>query len=692
MNLSDEIINLMRDKKYRPLNLPEIAGKLGKSNFISIQETLNQLENKGEIVKTKKDKYNLPERANVVVGRLQTNRRGYGFVSAEAHDIYVSKFNMCGALHKDRVMVRLIGRRYKDGNVEGKVIKILERANNKIVGKFVIKNKTAYVFPTDKKIFCRIVIPPKLTLGAKNNQLVVCEIEQWSLKKRPTRGRVIEVLGDTSAKNVEIEVVIREHNLPTSFSPTVSKECESISDTVLAEDISNRKDYRDMFTVTIDGLDAKDFDDAISICKDGSNFNLIVHIADVSHYFGVDTALGEEARERGNSVYLVDRVIPMLPPKLSNGICSLNPKVDRLSFSVEMVIDTTGEVKDFGISEGVIRSDVRLTYKEVDEQIKRGKFEDKKVGKLINDLRELSDILEARRLKRGSLNFETIEPKILLDENSKPFDVIIRERTIATELIEETMILTNEVVAGFMYHQEAPMIYRVHEEPDYEVLMQLEELLKELGYSVKGKINHPKNLQKILAFAHKRPEKLLINSLLLRSMKRARYYPECVPHFGLASPHYTHFTSPIRRYSDLVVHRFVKGVLKSQLKGKQLIKLTDKLYDICEHISIREREAEDAERETVNIKLCELMSEHVGEVFKGTITGVAQYGLFVQLENSVEGLVHVKFLNDDFYTYDSEHFLLRGERLGKIYRLGERIMVKLISVDVRERRIDFVVV
>jgi len=692
MDIKSKIVDLMHNKKYQPLVLPEFAEKLGEPDFVLIQEALNQLEGEGKIVKTKKDKYDLPERLNVVVGRLQVNRSGYGFVLAEPRDIFVPKTRMNDALNNDKVMARLLGRRFKDGNIEGEIIKVIERANSVITGKFKVNKKMAYVVPSDKKISCSIVILPKSTLGAKDGQLVVCKIERWPAGKRPAKARIIEIVGDESTPNIEIEIVIREHNLPLSFSPAAIEESKFVSDAISTDEISGRSDYRDVFTVTIDGADAKDFDDAISISKnDKGNFNLVVHIADVSHYVKLNAPLDEEARERGNSVYLVDRVIPMLPPKLSNGICSLNPKVDRLSFSVGMVVDSTGGVKDFEITEGIIRSDARLTYEGVDEQVEKGEFEDERVGKLIGDLKELSDILEARRLKRGSLNFETIEPKVLLDENLKPVDVVIRERTVATKLIEEAMILTNEVVAGFMYHQEAPMVYRIHEEPDYEVLMQLAELLKEMNYPIKGKINHPKNLQKIIAFAHDRPEKLLINSILLRAMKQAKYYPQCVPHFGLASPHYTHFTSPIRRYSDLVVHRLVKGILKTQCEREQSTKLTEELYDVCEHISICEREAEDAERESVNVKLCELMSEHVGEVFKGTITGVTGFGFFVQLSNSIEGLVHVKSLNDDFYVYDSDHFLLRGERLGKIYRLGEGVMVKLVDVNIGERKMDFVV-
>ncbi|MDP3013408.1 MAG: VacB/RNase II family 3'-5' exoribonuclease, partial [Candidatus Subteraquimicrobiales bacterium] len=463
--------------------------------------------------------------------------------------------------------------------------------------------------------------------SAEKGDIVVVQIDQSPDKRHGPVGRIIENLGNENQAGISVEVVVREYELPLSFSSSVLKECEEISDVVISADIYGRKDYREEFAVTIDGLDAKDFDDAVSIKKIGDKFHLIVHIADVSHYVATESLLDEEAFERGFSAYLVDRVIPMLPHKLSNGICSLNPDVDRLTFSVEMVINSKGEIEDFLITEGVINSKARLTYEEADKTFATGDFRNKEVKDCLILLRELSDILEDKRIKRGSVNFETIEPKVILNKELKPVEVLIREKTPATKLIEETMILTNEVVANFMHQNDAPMVYRVHDKPDLEALTQIGELIKELGYPIKDmKSTHPKVLsnvlQKIINFAHNRPEKLLINYLMLRTMKQAKYSPGCSLHFGLASDCYTHFTSPIRRYTDLVVHRFVKGVLKKKLSEPYLLDLADGLGDICEHCSVKEREIVEAERESVEVKLCELMRSQIGEIFWGIITGV----------------------------------------------------------------------
>ncbi|MDI6799390.1 MAG: ribonuclease R [Actinomycetota bacterium] len=685
------MLRIIKRKGQRPLTQFELAEKLG-SDLELLTIALEELESKGELTRTKKGKYTHLEGANLAVGVLKTNRRGYGFVLTEGPDIYISKDDMGGALNNDKVVVGLHGRRFKEGNIEGKVIRVIERANQTIVGTAVIQKKTTYVIPSDKKLFTKIIIDPKSEPRAEEGQIVLVKMERWPDKNMVSRGRIVELIGSRDDVGIEIEMIIREHNLATSFSEPALKETSGICGVISEEELAERRDFSRVFTVTIDGEDAKDFDDAVSVRRlEGGRFELMVHIADVSHYVSHGSHLDEEARSRGTSVYLVDRVIPMLPPRLSNDICSLNPDVLRLTFSVIMVVDHEGKVEQFEVVESFIKSQRRLTYRAVDDSLSSGVFQDEEVGFLIKTMAKLSDILEAKRLKRGSLNFETIEPKVILDEGLKPKSVVIREKTRATKIIEEAMILTNETVASFMHYLSHPMIYRVHEEPDYDLLLQLKELLKEFNYPVKGKVSHPKNLQKILDFASSRGEKLLINSLLLRAMKQAKYHPNCTPHFGLASKEYTHFTSPIRRYADLVVHRMIKDALKDGSQRAGLIELPNELGEICEHISVAEREAEDAERESVNVKLCELLSEQIGEVFMGSITGVTEFGIFVQLENSAEGLIHVKRMKDDFYVFDPDRFLLRGERLGKVYRLGEKLMVELISVDIPSRRIDFLV-
>ncbi len=653
---------------------------------------MEELEREAKIVRTKKGKYARLQAANLALGIFKTNRRGYGFVLTEGADVYISKDDMNGALNNDKVLVSLAAHRYREGNIEGRVVRVIERANPKIVGSVSIKKKTAYVIPSDKRLFLTVIIDPKSELKLSDGQIVLVKIERWPDKNMVAKGHVIEVIGQAGDAGIEIETIIREHNLSTSFDDATLNEAAAASEELLEAEASKRRDYSEVFTVTIDGDDAKDFDDAISIKRlDDDRFELIVHIADVSHYVKEGSHLDQEAKRRGTSVYLVDRVLPMLPPKLSNDICSLNPNLLRLTFSVKMIVDGRGEVNDFEIFESFIKSDRRLTYQGVDGALSGAGFDDHEVESLIRSMVELSDILEKKRLERGSLNFETVEPKVILDDDLKPIRVEIRERTKATKLIEEAMILANETVASYMHHLSHPMIYRVHDEPDYDLLLQLRELLKELNYSVKGRINQPKNLQKIIDFASRRDEKLLINSLLLRAMKQAKYHPNRSPHFGLASEAYTHFTSPIRRYCDLVVHRLVKEALSGRIVEGDPMDLSLTLTETAEHISITEREAEDAERESVSVKLCELLSERIGEIFLGTITGVTDFGIFVQLANTAEGLIHVKRMRDDFYVFDHDRFLLRGERSGKIYRLGEKLMVELLSVDIASRRIDFLV-
>ncbi|MDI6892206.1 MAG: ribonuclease R [Actinomycetota bacterium] len=693
MRVQNRILKLMRRRAYHPLTVGELSELLEDARISrkELESAIQMLERQGRVVRTRIDRYGLPEHMNLIVGHLQTNRKGYGFVRSEGGDVFIRAYDMNGAMHGDKVVVRLSQRLRRRGAREGEVVRILERAQERIVGRFEKRGKVSYVVPADKRIFYDLLISPGLTSGASRGDIVVARIDQYPDKRRGPMGRIVEILGDESVVGVEIEVVIREHDLPTAFPPAVIEECADIPDKVHSSELTGRKDYRSEFTVTIDGLDAKDFDDAVSAGKDDrGNFLLKVHIADVSRYVSLDSVLGEEAAERGFSAYLVDRVIPMLPPKLSNEICSLNSGVDRLSFSVEMAIDPAGVVKDFTLVEGVINSDARLTYEGVDELFVGGDFESEKLRNCLVTLRELSDILELRRVKRGSINFETIEPKVILDERLKPVEVMIREETPATKLIEEAMILTNEVVAGFMHQRRAPMIYRAHERPDPEALLQIGELIKELGYPLKGIKTAPsRTLQNIIAFAHNRPERLLINYLMLRAMKQARYAARCLPHFGLASRCYTHFTSPIRRYPDLVIHHLVKSVLKKEMSRPDILDLAERLEDVCEHCSVKEREIAGAERESVELKLCELMKDHIGDAFWGIISGVASYGLFIELPNSAEGLVHVSSMSDDYYHFESEHFLLRGERTGKTFRLGQKVLVKVVNVVVGERRMDF---
>jgi ribonuclease R len=658
-----------------------------------VRKALSVLKEEGKVIETKKGRFALPAQLNLLIGELTMNRAGYGFVKTSVGDLFVPGSKLKGAMHGDRVAIRIVkGKRRGGVRTEGKVVSVIERTVSRLVGRFEKHGRMNLVVPADRRYIYPIIVTKRASRGAKDGDMVVVEITVYPDQYHPARGRVIEVLGDESLPTIEIDVIVKEHNLATAFPTKVLAEAEKLPDAVSASEIKKRRDYRDIFTVTIDGLEAKDFDDAISISKDKTgHYRLIVHIADVSYYVPIGSEIDKEAFRRGTSVYLADRVLPMLPPKLSEGICSLKKGQDRLTLSVEMIVDQTGEVREFGITEGVIRSKARLTYREVDKMFKSNRFPSKEVEKLLVTLRELSDVLEAKRIQRGSLNFETIEPKVILDKNLKPVDITIREKTPATKLIEETMILTNEVIADFMFWQEAPMVYRIHERPGEEGLFQLAELLTALGYPVR-RLNsaHPRVLQRVIEYASDRPERLLINTLLLRAMKKARYSPACVAHYGLASERYTHFTSPIRRYPDLVVHRLVKAVLNGSLLDPEIISLSSRLGEICQHTSLQEQEADEAERESVEVKICELMKEFIGENFEAVVTGVAGYGIFVQLPNSAEGLVRVKDLKDDFYEFEEELFLLRGKRTGRVFRIGDKVRVKLTNVVVGERRLDFV--
>jgi len=695
MQLNKQIIKLMNKKGYVPQGIDELTRTLDLpgADKAEVKKVLDVLEAEGKVLQTKKGKYALPSQLDLIIGELLANKAGYGFVRTAIGDIFIPGSRIRGAMHGDKVAIKVSRRKTRQGpRSEGEIVRIIERAYESIVGRYERNGKASIVVPSDKRIFYQVLIHKDDTLGAKDGDMVVARIFEYPDGERMARGRIIEVIGDESSPTIEIDVIVREHNLSTEFSLGAIAEAEAVPDRVAEADIKDRKDYRDVYTVTIDGLDAKDFDDAISIRREeNGHFHLGVHIADVSHYVTTGSSLDGDAYDRATSVYLADRVIPMLPHKLSNNICSLNPRVDRLTLSVEMVIDDMGEVIDFEIHQGVINSDFRLTYEQVDEAFKTGKYPNPDVRDILINMRDLSDVLEKKRLKRGSLNFETIEPKIILDENLKPIDVIIRERTPATKIIEEAMIVTNEAVAGFMYWQDVPMVYRVHDKPSEEGLIQIEELIENLRYPVrKLKGAHPMVIQQIISHAHNRPEKLLINNLLLRAMKRAKYAPSSMLHFGLASQHYTHFTSPIRRYPDLIVHRLVKATLDQNLSEPGIVGMVDNLEDICEHSSFMEREADGAERESVDVKLCELMKAHIGEIFDGTITGVSGYGFFVQLANTAEGLVHIRDLKGDYYEYNEATFTLLGTRTGRMFQIGQPVKVQITNVIIGERRIDFV--
>lgn len=689
----------MRSEEYKPMNEGEIlvALDLDIKDADLLLKTLQSMEKEGLVVKNRKGRYGLPERMNLIVGRLEGHPRGYAFLipdNPEMEDVYVGLGNLNGAVHGDRVIVRPLFKP-SGGRLEGEVVRILKRASTKVVGTIECGKQFAFVTPDDKRFYFDIFIPKDATAGAQTGQKVVVGITRWPEGRRNPEGRVIEVLGYGDEPGIDVLAVIKKYDLPLEFPEKVLRQAEQIPEEISEEELEGRLDLRKEKIVTIDGEDAKDLDDAVSVKRIPGGYRLGVHIADVSYYVREDTPLDKEARKRGCSVYLVDRVIPMLPPKLSNGICSLNPRVPRLTMSVIIDFDENAKVKSYQITPSVIQTCERMTYTAVNKILEENDQETiKRYDYLVEDFKlmeELAAKLNRKRFERGSLDFNFEEAKVILDENGRPVEIRKEHRGIGERIIEEFMLAANEVIAEHMYWLKVPFVYRVHEIPDMEKMYALQEFLHNLGYSIKGIKNiKPKALQQILEAVKGKPEERVVSTVLLRSLKRAHYSEENLGHFGLASHYYTHFTSPIRRYPDLVIHRILREQMEGGLTEERVEYLNESLGRIAKHSSERERIAEEAERETVELKMVEYMAEKVGEVFVGIISSVTPFGFFVELENTVEGLVHVSTLEDDFYRFDEKSITLRGERTKKVFRIGDRVRVKLARVNKDERQIDFI--
>lgn len=726
------IYDFMCDNMYVPMKIKELAIVLGvkKEQRPELEMILADLMAEGRIECSKRGKYSKSE-IKKMTGTFTAHPKGFGFVSVEGEteDIFIPESQVNGAMHMDTVEITVspvtTGRRR-----EGTVVKVLERGMKQVVCTYEQSKTFGFAVPDNPKFGTDIFIPQERSKGAVSGHKVVVEVTSYGKKDRKPEGKVVEILGHINDPGVDILSLVRAYGLPVEFDEKVLKQVENVAKPVSEADMAGRMDLRDWQMVTIDGEDAKDLDDAVSVTMDGDNYILGVHIADVSNYVQEHSALDVEALKRGTSVYLVDRVIPMLPHALSNGICSLNQGENRLALSCIMTINSKGEIIDHTIAETVICVDRRMSYTQVknileayhaansqdapveevdgrqddadretesvsDVNVRRqqeellGEYE--ALVPMFVRMEKLAGILRGKRMKRGSIDFDFPETKVILDEQGNPIDIRPYDRNVATKIIEDFMLAANETVASDFYWRELPFVYRTHENPDTEKIQKLSTFINNFGYTLHIGADevHPKELQKLLQKIDGTKEEALISRLTLRSMKQARYTIDNTGHFGLAADCYCHFTSPIRRYPDLQIHRIIKESLRGRLNEKRIDHYEHILPEVAKHSSEMERRADEAERETVKLKKVQYMEQHIGEEFEGVISGVTEWGFFVELENTVEGLVRVTELTDDFYQYYEDTYELVGEATNRRYKLGQKVLVRVEHCDRIMRTIDF---
>lgn len=692
------IYQFICDELYVPMKVKEIAVILNvpKTQRGELQEVLDALVAEGKIEVSAKGKYTKSE-SKFLTGVFTAHPRGFGFVTVEGEneDIFISESQVNGAFHMDTVQVALLRGESKGRRREGKITKIIARGMNQIVCTYEKSKTFGFAVPDNPKFGKDIFIPQERSKGAVSGHKVVVELTDFGGDGRKPEGKVVEILGHINDPGTDILSIVRAYDLPVEFSEKIMNQVERVANEVSTADMAGRMDLRDWQTVTIDGEDAKDLDDAITLTKEGDRYKLGVHIADVTNYVQEHSALDVEALNRGTSVYLVDRVIPMLPHKLSNGICSLNAGENRLALSCIMTIDGKGNVVDHVIAETVIKVDRRMSYTSVKKILEdHDEAEIREYEELVpmfERMKELAAILRKKRMKRGSIDFDFPETKIILNEQGKPVEIKPYERNVATKIIEDFMLIANETVAQDYFWQELPFVYRSHDNPDTEKIQKLGTFINNFGYTIKiGQDDvHPKELQKLLQKIEGTPEESLISRLTLRSMKQAKYTTIGTGHFGLATSYYCHFTSPIRRYPDLQIHRIIKDNLRGRMNDKRIQHYDKILPEVAKHSSEMERRADEAERETEKLKKVEFMETHIGEVFEGVISGVTEWGFYVELPNTVEGLVHVTSLTDDYFHYNESTYELIGEATGYRYKLGQKIKVVVTGTDKLMRTIDF---
>ncbi len=704
------IIDLMHDEMYVPMKEKELALflQVAKEERDDLHNLLQELLAEGEIMLTLKGKY-MKSNGKVLTGIFVSNAKGFGFVEIEGReeDLFIPEDKVNGAFHKDTVQVALLpGKSGK--RQEAQVLRVLERGLTHVVGTYEqSRNNFGFVLPDNVKLPQDIFVPKERSKGAMTGHKVVVEITGYGTNQKSPEGKVVEILGHINDPGVDIMAIVRGYELPVEFGERVMNQVERVSQEVSEADRAGRRDLRDVTMVTIDGEDAKDLDDAVSVDFDGTHYHLGVHIADVTNYVQENSALDREALKRGTSVYLVDRVIPMLPHALSNGICSLNEGVDRLALSCLMTVDKRGEIVDYEICESVIRVNNRMSYNGVkaileDASIVEQNADFQKYAYLVpmfQQMEELAALLRRKRMKRGSIDFDFPECKILLDKEGHPLDIKPYKRNVATNIIEDFMLAANETVAQHFYWMEMPFVYRVHDVPDADRIQRLSTFINNFGYYMKSmgkngsKVGseevHPKEIQKLLQKIAGTPEEPMIARLTLRSMKQAKYSVECSGHFGLACQYYSHFTSPIRRYPDLQIHRIIKEQLRGRLKEERVAHYRELLPEVAKHSSEMERRADEAERETDKLKKVEYMEQRIGETYEGVVSGVTAWGIYVELPNTVEGMVHVSKLPGDYYYYNESTYEMVGDATGRTFKLGMPVRVCVEDCDRMMRTIDF---
>ncbi|MCD1147370.1 ribonuclease R [Peptoniphilus sp. KCTC 25270] len=696
MSIQKRILELIH--REGPLTREQILQKMKVNNDLrkEFKTLIKNMVKEGQLYKDEEKKFHIVSKENLLVGTLQGNEKGFGFLLPEeegVEDVYIHETKMNSALHGDRILVRLREKREGDKRLEGIVEEVLERSTKTIVGTYDDAGKFGFVIPDETRMGTDIFIPKKRKMGAKEGQKVVVAIDKYPTPSRKPEGRIIEVLGYPEDKGVDVMSVAYSMDIPIEFPKEVLEEAKAIPDTVPANSLRARLDLREVKTFTIDGADSKDFDDAISIEeKENGKYELGIHIADVAEYVRENTHLDREARERGNSVYLLNKVIPMLPEELSNGICSLNEDVDRLTLSLLVEIDIEGNVTGHKLAESVIRSHRRMVYGNVSDFLEDNSKVHYSLEGFEEELLTMEKIARARlkkRNERGNIDFAFAEPNIQLDEEGRPISITVEDRRFANQLIEEFMLLANETVAKEYSDKKLPFLYRIHEEPDEEKLEVLNSIIRPFGYhlSVSEEIQ-PKDVQALMKKIKGKKEELLISTMVLRSMQKARYSYERDIHFGLAAEYYSHFTSPIRRYSDLTIHRVIKADLNKQLTSKLIARYQSIFPDIASHVSATEKTAQEAERKVADVKMAQYMMDHIGEEFTARVSGITGFGIFAELENTIEGLISYHSMGE-FYHFDEENYRAVAEHSKKEFHIGDEIKIKVVAADPIKGRIDF---